>query len=58
MVKYDEYGRPVEKAKKPRRLEWYEADYPFSFAISIVNAQTGEGLKDWGVSRLKTAKVR
>ena len=57
MVEYDEYGRPVEKAAKPKKPEWYEADYPFTFAISIVNAQTGEGVKDWGFSyKLKTPK--
>ena len=57
MVEYDEYGRPVEKPAKPKKPEWYEADYPFTFAISIVNAQTGEGVKDWGFSyKLKTPK--
>ena len=57
MVKYDEYGRKVEDPAKPKKPEWYEADYPFTFAISIVNAQTGEGVKDWGFSyKLKTPK--
>jgi hypothetical protein len=57
MVKYDEFGRPIEKAAKPRKPEWYEADSPKTFAISIVNAQTAEGVKDWwSEDKLKTAK--
>lgn len=57
MVKYDEYGRKVEEPAKPKKPEWYEADSPFTFAISIVNRRTGEGVKDWGFSyKLKTPK--
>jgi len=55
--KYDEYGRLIKKPAKPKKPEWYEADYPKTFAISIVNRYTGEGIKDWWtVDKLKTPK--
>ena len=57
MVEYDEYGRPVEKAAKPKKLEWDDPDYPFTFAVSIVNRQTGDGVKDFETTeKIKTAK--
>ena len=57
MADYDEYGRLIEKPTKPRKPVWGEPDYPYTFAISIVNGRTGEGLKDLFVEeKLKTAK--
>ena len=53
---YDEFGRKVEKPKK-RRWSGYEPDYPMTFAVSIVNRETGEGAKDfWGEPKLKSPK--
>jgi len=54
---YDEYGRLIEEPKKPRKLQWGDADYPFTFAVSIVNRETAEGVKDFeAVEKIKTAK--
>jgi hypothetical protein len=54
---YDEFGRLIEKPKKPSKPEWGEADYPYTFAISLVNGRTGEGIKDLFLEpKLKTAK--
>ena len=56
MVEYDEYGRPVEKAKK-RKWSTYEPDYPLTFAVSVVNRETWEGIKDiWAEPKLKSPK--
>jgi len=53
---YDEFGRLIEKPKK-RRWSGYEPDYPMTFAVSIVNRETGEGAKDfWGEPKLKSPK--
>ena len=53
---YDEFGRKVEKPKK-RRWTTYEPDYPMTFAVSVVNRETGEGIKDvWAEPKLKSPK--
>ena len=53
---YDEFGRKVEKPKK-RKWTGSEPDYPMTFALSVVNRETGEGLKDFGSEpKLKTPK--
>tara|TARA_Y100000310_G_C20628818_1_gene787463 strand:- start:917 stop:1531 length:615 start_codon:yes stop_codon:yes gene_type:complete len=55
-TEYDEFGRKVEKPKK-RRWSGYEADAPYTFAVSIVNRETGEGAKDfWQEQKLKSPK--
>ena len=55
-TEYDEFGRPVEKPKK-RRWSGSEPDSPHTFAVSIVNRETGEGAKDfWGEQKLKSPK--
>ena len=54
---YDEYGRLIKKPEKPEKMSPYDAYYPRTFTISIVNNQTAEGVKDWWVEdKLKTAK--
>ena len=56
MVEYDEYGRPIEKPKK-RRWTTYEHDYPLTFAVSVVNRETWEGIKDiWDEPKAKSPK--